>query len=252
MNARNGDDWMVTIRLHGHKTKFKLDTGAQCNIIPQSIHAQDCSKMEKSKASLVTYGGQCLKPKGKCLLLGEYKGKYYDIECQIMEDDVQPLLGLKTCTQMGLIKRVATVTSQHNDIKDRYADVFTGLGCIEGEQHIKIKSDAQPATHAPRRVPVALRNKVMEELERMEKLGVIERLLEIKTETRNDSILPIVKSFVLNGWPDQAKLYWDYCDELTVEDDVHLKGNRIVIPQSKQRFMLHKVNTSHQGIEKTK
>lgn len=50
---------------------------------------------------------------------------------------------------------------------------------------------------------------------------------EIKTETRNDSLLPIVKHFVLNGWPedkgdfpDQAKPCWDYCDELTVEDDI--------------------------------
>lgn len=54
----------------------------------------------------------------------------------------------------------------------------------------------------------------------------------------------LVKSFVLNGWPeekrdlpDQAKLYWDYCDELTVEDNILLKGNHIIIPQSKQRSM---------------
>ncbi len=178
VNARNGEDWTVTIKLNGHKTKFKIDTGAQCNIIPQSIHAQSCYKIEKSKARLVTYGGQCLKPKGKCLLLGEYKGKYYDIECQILENDVQPLLGLKTCIQMGLIKRVAAVTSQHGNIEDRFADVFTGLGCIEGEQHIKLKPDAQPAIHPPRRVPVALRNKVMEELERMEKMDVIEKVVE--------------------------------------------------------------------------
>ncbi len=54
VNTRNGEDWMVTIKLNGHKTKFKIDTGAQCNIIPQSIHAQSCYKIEKSKARLVT------------------------------------------------------------------------------------------------------------------------------------------------------------------------------------------------------
>ncbi len=27
VNARNGEDWMVTIKLNGHKTKFKIDTG---------------------------------------------------------------------------------------------------------------------------------------------------------------------------------------------------------------------------------
>lgn len=76
---------------------------------------------------------------------------------------------------MGLIKRVAAVTSQHNDIKVRYTDVFTGLGCIEGGQHIKLKPDAQSAIHPPGRVPVALRNKLTE---RMENFDVIERVVE--------------------------------------------------------------------------
>ncbi len=79
---------------------------------------------------------------------------------------------------MGLIKRVAAVTSQHGNIEDRFADVFTGMSCIEGEQHIKLKPDPQPAVHPPRRVPVALKNKVMEELERMEKMDVIEKVVE--------------------------------------------------------------------------
>lgn len=86
--------------------------------------------------------------------------------------------------------------------------------------------------------------------------------IDHKPKNRNKNCLcfpQFVKSFVLNGWPvekrdlpDQAKPYWDYRDELTVEDDILLKGNHIVIPQSKQRFMLHKLHTSHQGIEKTK
>ncbi len=51
---------------------------------------------------------------------------------------------------MGLIKHIAAVTSQHGNIEDRFADVFSGLGCIEGEQHIKLKPDAQPAILSPR------------------------------------------------------------------------------------------------------
>lgn len=51
---------------------------------------------------------------------------------------------------MGLIKWVAAVISQHNNIKGRCVDVFTGLGSIEGEEHIKLKLDAQPAIHPPR------------------------------------------------------------------------------------------------------
>jgi len=66
-------------------------------------------------------------------------------------------------------------SSQHNDIIVRYTDVFTGLGRIEGEQHNKLKPDAQPAIHSPRRVSVAL---VMDELKRMENCDVIERVVD--------------------------------------------------------------------------
>jgi len=132
-----------------------------------------------SRARLVTYAGQCLKPKGKCLLLTEYKRKYHDIEFQILDEKVQPVLGLKTCVRLGLIKRIGEVkTLSSQDAQEKYADVFEGLGCIEGQQHIKIREDAQPVVHAPWKVPVALREKVKAELRRMEKLDVIEKVTE--------------------------------------------------------------------------
>ena len=118
-------------------------------------------------------------PKGKCRLLSEYKGKYYDIKFQVVDKKVQPVLGLKSSVRLGLIKRVGEVKKMLNqDIQEKYADVFEGLGCIEGEQHIKIREDAQPVVHPPRKVPVALREKVKEELKRMEKLDVIEKVTE--------------------------------------------------------------------------
>ena len=90
-----------------------------------------------------------------------------------MQKKVQPVLGLQACEQIGLIKRIETLESHvNNDVLTKY-DVFTGLGCLEGKQHIHLKEHAKPVVHAPRRVPVALRRKVKTELHRMEKLGVI-------------------------------------------------------------------------------
>ena len=36
-----------------------------------------------------------------------------------------------------------------------YKDVFTGLGCLQGEYHIDIDTSIPAVQHAPRRVPVA-------------------------------------------------------------------------------------------------
>lgn len=85
------------------------------------------------------------------------------------------------------------------------------------------------------------------------------RLQEILTETEKDSTLTAVKKFILQGWPDkrsetpdETKVYWDYKSEMTVEDGLIFKGNKLVIPNTLRRMMLKKVHSSHQGIEKTR
>ena len=86
------------------------------------------------------------------------------------------MLGLKTSEEMKLIKRVGSLS---NDIVNQYASSFTGLGCISDEtHHIELKPDSKPVIHPPRKVPVTLRLKVKTELQRMERLGVIERVQE--------------------------------------------------------------------------
>ena len=84
-----------------------------------------------------------------------------------------------TCTELKLVRRVDSVSKC---VTDGYPDVFDGLGCIKRAEHtahhIKLDENAKPVIHPPRRVPVNLRSKVKEELTRMEKLGVVERVHE--------------------------------------------------------------------------
>ena len=39
------------------------------------------------------------------------------------------------------------------------------MGCLEGEYHIRLNADIDPVQHAPRRVPVALRERLQETLD---------------------------------------------------------------------------------------
>jgi hypothetical protein len=61
-----------------------------------------------------------------------------------------------------------------------YADVFDNktLGCLPVQHTINLKEDAKPVIHAPRKIPVAIRIKVKEELDHMQHLGVIEPVEE--------------------------------------------------------------------------
>ena len=58
---------------------------------------------------------------------------------------------------------------------DDYPELFKGLGCLPGDYHIELNEGATPVVHAPRKVPIPQREKVIEELKRMERLGVIVR-----------------------------------------------------------------------------
>ncbi len=70
--------------------------------------------------------------------------------------------------------------------------MFTGLGRLEGDYCIRLKADAMPyALTTPRRVPFPLENKIKEELERMEQMGVISRI-ERPTEWCA-GMVPVVK-----------------------------------------------------------
>lgn len=56
--------------------------------------------------------------------------------------------------------------------------VFTGLGCLPGECHISTNPEIQPKVSAPRKVPFALHHRLEQELKKMEKMDVINKVTE--------------------------------------------------------------------------
>ena len=58
-------------------------------------------------------------------------------------------------------------------MKAEYADVFQGLGRLKDSYSIEIDDFIRPVVHAPRRIPVPMRNKVDEKLEQLINEGVI-------------------------------------------------------------------------------
>ena len=81
------------------------------------------------------------------------------------------------------------------------------------------------------------------------------RLQEIRDKTNSDESLQLLKSTIMQGWPDHKSLlsksltpYFDYRDELTVQDGIILRGERIVISISMRREMKGKVHAGHTGI----
>ena len=61
----------------------------------------------------------------------------------------------------------------------RYADVFKdSIGCMPGEYEIKVDEKISPVVHPSRSVPAALRKKVKDELDQMERDGILAKVTE--------------------------------------------------------------------------
>ena len=66
--------------------------------------------------------------------------------------------------------------------------MFEGIGELEGYHHIVIDKSVNPVIHHPRRVPIALRDKLKAEIDRMEKLGIVQKV-EQPTEWVNSMVI---------------------------------------------------------------
>ena len=83
-----------------------------------------------------------------------------------------------------------------------------------------------------------------------------ERLQKLKTETKRDTSLQELMRTVLDGWPEDKSVlplsitpYFSFKDELTVQDGLIFKGDRVLVPQSLRREMMQAIHATHSGIE---
>ena len=141
--------------------------------------------LKTSKVTLTSFSGHRIKPIGQCrpTLLCEYKNHFHTIDFQVVRGHkVTEILGLKSCEDLNLVRSVeevgANLKTNVDNLAKTYHQVFEGIGCMPGKQTLQIKPEATPVVHAPRRVPVALREKVKHELERMENEGIISRVTD--------------------------------------------------------------------------
>ena len=81
------------------------------------------------------------------------------------------------------------------------------------------------------------------------------RLQELREASRNDPILNRLSEYILFGFPERRSNlhkdlhdYWSFRDELSLDDGLVVKGNRIIVPAALQDYYLSRIHEGHQGI----
>ncbi|CAC5385605.1 unnamed protein product [Mytilus coruscus] len=145
----NTDEWTETINVNDVPVNFQLDTGAKCNVLSLHKLKTICSHpiITKQVSPLRSYSGHIIDTVGVINLRCTYKCQDHAVKFHIVD--------------------------RNNKLKQQYRDLFKGLGCLPGTHKIRINKTVAPVVHAPRKIPIAIKDKVKAELDRMEDIGVI-------------------------------------------------------------------------------
>ena len=178
----------------GKKTvEMQIDTGASCDVLPRSCLPDD-TEIQTTKRELITYSKSKLRVLGtvRVHIRNPCNNTEYVAEFVVVEDGFAPLLAAETAQKMNLLvvqhqnilqpdhQTPEIIEDSINSLNEEqvlaeYADLFKGLGKIEGKLHLEIDETVPPVVMPPRRVPVAVKGKLREELDRLESLGVLEK-----------------------------------------------------------------------------
>ena len=77
---------------------------------------------------------------------------------------------------------------------------------------------------------------------------------QIREKTSKDETLKKLHHVIIQGWPnDKAEVqpllcpYWNYRDEVSVQNGIIYKGMQVMVPQSMHKEMLSKIHANHFG-----
>ena len=204
------------------KTRFKVDTGADGNLLPSGkffkhfpeANLNDLAKTIDPHTKLYAYNNIEIKQLGVCEFLVEYKSNSTICEF-FVADFPTAILGIHDSESLKLITvhfdTTDAETSQIESvprstpmyvnaiqgaddefsvkIKHEYKDFFTGIGNMKTTMDIKLKDNAVPHVAPIRRVAHALKKPLCSDLEKLVDDGILRKLkIDKKSEWLNSFV----------------------------------------------------------------
>ena len=175
----------VPLQIEDQDLAMELDTGSCRSVISEKTYREKFAnmKLNKTDALLTTYTGQTVPVMGELVVTVKSGADEKKLPLLVCGGQGPPLLGRDWLYDLKLnwhqLKQLHTLkNSSTDDVKAKYASLFDGtLGTVKGvTAKLKVKADATPKFFKPRPVPFALKDKISDELDRLEKIGVIEKI----------------------------------------------------------------------------
>ncbi|XP_058816047.1 uncharacterized protein K02A2.6-like [Topomyia yanbarensis] len=224
-NTQNGGNVQADLSLKFVNTwkmvKCELDTGANTSLIGREclmeLNEQTNPILLPSKFRLQSFGGHPIKVLGQVKIPCRRLGRRYTLVLQVVEGDHRPLLSAKASKVLGFVKFCKAVTFEPaksvkssrallniyrvkaQTIVEAHDEIFVGYGKLPGTVSLEVDHSVPPCIQPPRRVPIAMREKLKKELEILEKEGLI-----IKESKHTDWVSNVV--IVQRGSPEATSI----------------------------------------------
>lgn len=96
--------WTEKIKINGRDVTFKIDTGAEIDVLPLNVVERlGNAEIKGTEITLRAFGGQRLKPTGMCSLLSTFNGIALKLNHAVVDKNFMPILGLKSCIRFGIV-----------------------------------------------------------------------------------------------------------------------------------------------------
>ena len=175
---------------------MELDTGATVSLISRRTFQKllPGETLQASHTQVRTYSGEPIPVVGQLEVEVGYEGQVAKLPLVVVEGEGPSLFGRDWLSAIRLDwKSINAVGSRTLDsLLDHHQELFKpGLGTLKGyKAKITVEKEAQPHFCKACTVPYALRNKVDEELTRLEEEGIIE---PVKFADCATPIVPVTK-----------------------------------------------------------
>ncbi|XP_053389269.1 uncharacterized protein K02A2.6-like [Mercenaria mercenaria] len=170
----------LTIQINGQSVKALIDTGSSINVIDERTYSKLKNKVTLSKVDtkVYAYGANKVDLLGKFQATIETKHKITTAPVYVAKGKSCNLLSYLTSVDLQVIPEISVITQNKVDeLCDKYGSVFKGIGKMKDtEVKLYVDKNVQPVTQPYRRIPFHLRKQVEDELQRLEKLDINEKV----------------------------------------------------------------------------
>lgn len=210
---------------------MEIDSGAAISAISEQLYLDKFSKyvIKPCKLVIIGYTGTRSRPLGYFTARVKYGSETKEIDFYVISNGGPALLGRDWLKSFGLslvkVANVAVKTLEVKDLETEFKNLFDGhLGCYKyGTISLKLKKDFRPVFCKPRPVPLAYKEKIETELERLEKEGVITPITNSQWGT---PLVPVMKT------DGNVRICADYKTTL----NRHLEEVRYPLPRIEEIF----------------